>query len=85
MGQGNAPNWCAEFNFFIDATSAKKFFQIFQNITMISYELCHDYYISLNEDQRAQIFDQNTPLSNMIRDVYRVCLKTEGGFYPVYD
>ncbi|CDW85680.1 inosine-uridine nucleoside n-ribohydrolase [Stylonychia lemnae] len=84
-GQGNSPNWCSEFNFFQDSTAARQFFEIFKNITMISFELCHDFYPSLSVEQQSQIFDQDTLLAKMVKNAYRNSYQIEGGFYAIYD
>ncbi|CDW81564.1 inosine-uridine nucleoside n-ribohydrolase [Stylonychia lemnae] len=84
-GSGNAPNWCSEFNFYQDATAAKKFFEAFKNVTMVGYELCFEFFQSLSKEQQSQIFDQDTDLARMVKASYRNSYKIENERYCIYD
>ncbi|CDW71860.1 UNKNOWN [Stylonychia lemnae] len=66
-GVGNAPNWVSEYNFHGDPNAAKQIFEKAKNITMISFDLCYDYYNNMSEQDQATIFGQNTKLANFIR------------------
>eukprot|EP00347_Sterkiella_histriomuscorum_P016855 403351592 len=86
QGQGNAPNWCSEYNFYMDSTSAKILLeQLGEKMTIVSYELCYNFYHALTQVELAAIFDQDNEIARMVKGSYSVSCKAEGGKYPIYD
>eukprot|EP00347_Sterkiella_histriomuscorum_P021139 403335108 len=86
QGQGNAPNWCSEYNFYMDSTSAKILLeQLGEKMTIVSYELCYNFYHALTQEELAAIFDQDNEIARMVKGSYSVSCQAEGGKYPIYD